>query len=579
MVRMNWKYRYRRLLAGFLIAMAGGVCHAEFAAPAEGPVAFRRDRVPLDADTLTALSRHLTTLARTQPMATPAERRTLAQLLALAQALDPGNAACRGLTTACRNGSHTPLEDPAGRSRSQAKIRQLADWLKLPQAGGGGQELAACLQDVATATDPGQPTVALTEAGAWTGWVPEIAAYEPRPKVTDEQPASSTPPTVEPASPTVMLPHAAVGTLAWKKSGERGTAEWLQVPTSLSMDTSAAEDPSSRLSIRIGPRDTPLEETARMIDTLLRKYHGDLPRGLRIRINCDELSNSPAASSPLLSSAAAAMLASAAITGREPDAFVLGKVDESGALTLPRTFWEQLLALGPGNGKRLVLPASAAGLLPSLLAIGNPGIFMDYEVLLARDFRHLLDLTAKEPPAAVAAASAKFRVIRDRMGNEDVRAYVANSFVRQRFAELAQEASYHASAAMLLIQGSGQRPTLVSRAVLTAELIRASNALSWILKTQDRDFEAWEQDQLEKTQDAYRKRLDELAALAAKTDQDLLESARALQQPLRDIERAQRGRGEYYLKMEAMWRARAVFSRQFTTLEKSLADEARKLAK
>ena len=98
----------------------------------------------------------------------------------------------------------------------------------------------------------------------------------------------------------------------------------------------------------------------------------------------------------------------------------------------------------------------------------------------------------------MAAASAKFRVIRERMGNEEVRAYVANSFVRQRFGELAQEAPYHASAAMLLTQGSGQRPTVISRAVLTAELIRASNALSWIPKTQDRDFEAWEEDQLGK---------------------------------------------------------------------------------
>jgi hypothetical protein len=164
------------------------------------------------------------------------------------------------------------------------------------------------------------------------------------------------------------------------------------------------------------------------------------------------------------------------------------------------------------------------------------------------------------------------------MGSEEVRAYVANSFVRQRFGELAQEAPYHASAALLLTQGSGQRPTVISRAVLTAELIRASNALSWIPKTQDRDFEGWEEDQLGKSQDAYRKRLDELAELAAKTDQDLLESARALLQPLRDIDRALRGRGEYYLKMEAVWRARGIFSRQFSKLEQTLADEARKLA-
>jgi hypothetical protein len=557
--------------------MACGVCHAEFAVPAEGPVAFRRDLVPLDADTMSGLSRHLAILARTQPMASPAERRTVAQLLALAQALDPGNAACRELMAACRKGSHTPQEDPAGRGRSLAKIRQLAGWLKLPESGGGGQALAACLEDVAAASDPGQPRAELREAGAWAGWVPDIAAYEARPKVPDTQPGSTRPAT-EPKTPAVRLPQAAVDTLAWKKGGEKASAGWLLVPTSLTMSSSLAEDMSSGMSLRVGPRENPLEETSRMLDALMGRYHGDLPRGLRIRINCAEFSKSSETGSTLPSSAAAAVLASAAITGREPDACVLGRVDENGALTLPKSFWEQMLALGPGNGKRLVLPASAAGWLPSLLAIGKPGIFMDYEVLLARDFRHLLDLTAKEPPEAVAAASAKFRVIRERMGSEEVRAYVANSFVRQRFGELAQEAPYHASAALLLTQGSGQRPTVISRAVLTAELIRASNALSWIPKTQDRDFEGWEEDQLGKSQDAYRKRLDELAELAAKTDQDLLESARALLQPLRDIDRALRGRGEYYLKMEAVWRARGIFSRQFSKLEQTLADEARKLA-
>ena len=577
MVRMKRKHRCSRLLAGFLAIMAWGVCHAEFVVPAEGPVAFRRDRVPLDADTLSGLSRHLTTLARTQPMASPAEQRTIAQLLALSQALDPGNAANRELMAACRNGSHTPLEDPDGRGRSLVKIRQLAGWLKLPEAGTDGQALAACLEDVVTASTPDQRAAESREAGAWKGWVPELAAYEKRPEVTDAQPSIHQP-TTEPSPPAVRLPQAAVGTLAWKKSGERTSSEWLLAPTSLSMTSSLAEDPSSGLSIRIGPEDGPLDETARMIRHLLESHHRDLPRGLRIRINCLELSSSPESGASLPSSAAAAVLASAAITGREPDAFVLGKIDEKGTLTLPRTFWDQLLALGPGTGKRLVLPAAAAGLLPSLLAIGKPGIFMDYEVLLARDFRHMLDLTAKEPPEAVAAASAKFRVIRERMGSEEVRAYVANSFVRQRFGELAQEASYHASAAMLLTQGSGKRPTVISRAVLTSELIRAGNALSWIPKTQDRDFETWEEDLIVKAQEAYRKRLDELAALAAKTDQDLLESARALLQPLRDIDRALRGRGEYYMKMEAVWRARGSFSRQFEKLEKSLADEARKLA-
>lgn len=555
--------------------MAWGVCHAEFAVPAEGPVAFRRDRVLLDADTMAGLSEHLMTLARTQPMTSPAGRRTVAQLLALAQALDPGNAASRELMAACRNGSHTPREDPAGRSQSLEKIHQLVGWLKLPEAGAGGQALAACLEDVAVAS--GQASAESKELGAWSGWVPEVAAYEERPKVPDVRPAR--PRTItEPVIPAVRLPQAAVGTLAWKKSRDKAYPVWLPEPTSLSMNCSLASDPLSESSIRIGPREEPSGNTARMIGVLLENLHGDLPLGLRIRIHCKEFSSTPEAGAALPSNAAAAVLASAAITGRAPDAFVLGRVNENGALTLPRSFWDQLLALEPGDGKRLVLPAAAAGLLPSLLAIGKAGVFTDYEVLLARDFRELLDLTAKQAPAHVAAASAKFHTIRERMGNEDVRSYVANRYVRQKLGELAQEAPYHASAAMLLLQGSGQRPTTISRLVLTAELTRACSALSWIPQTVDRDLKLWEKDQIGKVLDDYRKRLDELAGLAAKTDQDLLESARELLPPMREIDRSMRDRGEYDLQLAARLLARDGFIEPLQTLESRLEAEALKLA-
>lgn len=571
MMRMKRKHRYSRLLAGFLTAIAWTVCQAEFAAPADGPVAFRRDRVPLDADTLSGLSRHLTTLARAQPVTSPVERRMMAQLLALAQVIDPGNAASRELMAACRNGSHTPVDDPAARARSLAKIRHLSGWLKLPEAGGDGQALAACLEDL-VAESP-------QETGAWSGWVPELAAYEPRAAVVEEKPEDDhAEPSPDSAVATVPgLSSARIAMLVWKKSGEGSSAEWLPAPATLQMEANPASEPEAPFSITISPPGGRNDETARMLEGLMRRNFGELPGGIHVRIDSPEFTELADQRRPLAFSAAAAVLASAALTGNEPDATVLGDVDETGALKLPAAFWDQLLALESGNGKRLVLPAAAADVLPSLLATGRPGYFMDHEVLLARDFRHLLDLCAKQPPEAVAAASTKFHAIRDRMGAEDVRSYVANRFVRPRLGELAQESPYHASAAMLFIQGSGQRPTLVSRMALTSDLMRVCNALSWIPRTRGRDLEVWEEDLLGETLDAYRKRTDELAALAAKTDQDLIEGARILVQPMKDMERALRGRDQYPLKMRAIWKARDEFSRHFQSLDKTLADEAKKL--
>jgi len=577
MVNLKRKSRCGRLLAGLLAAMACAASHGEFAMPAEGPVAFRRDRVPLDADTMSGLSKNLTLLARTHPMATPADRRAIAQQLALAQALDPGNAAGRELMAACRDGGHTPQEDAAGRERSLTKIRQLAGWLGLPEAGGHGQALAACLEDILAAAGSGQTAAAFKETGAWAGWVPELAAYEPRPEAPEVE--NPIPPPGGNAKPAPGMASARIGMLAWKKSGEDSKSTWSPATATLQMAADPAEDPNAPFTIRIFPVDEARQQSARVLEELMRGHHDNPPAGIRVRISSSDFKNSHWDRKPLAFSAAAAVLASAAITGREPDAIVLGDVDSTGAYRAPEAFWEQLAALGPGGGKRLVLPASAAGLLPSLLAAGKPGLFMDYEVLLARDFRHLLDLTAKQPPEAVAAASAKFHAIRSRMGTEDVRSYVANRFVRPRLGELAQEAPYHASAALLFTQASGQRPTVICRAALNAELIRACEAMSWVPGTEGRDLDVSEIDQLGKLQDVFRKRLDELSALAAKTDQDLIESSRALIQPLRDIERAARGRGEYYMQIGEIWRARSNFIRLFQKLETNLAEEARKLAK
>jgi hypothetical protein len=577
MVSLKRKHRCSLLPAGLLAVLACAACHAEFAMPAEGPVAFRRDRVPLDAETMAGLSKNLTTMARAHPMATPAERRTIAQQLALAQALDPGNAAGRELMAACRDGGHTPHEDAAGRDRSLAKIRQLATWLRSPEAGADGQALAACLQDILGAADSGETAAAFKETGAWAGWVPELAAYEPRP----EQPAVDDPfPTPDRKDrPAPGMASASIGMLAWKRSGDESHTKWSPAAATLQMAASQADDPDAPFTIRIFPADEARQQTARMLEGLMRRHHGNPPSGIRLRISSSDFKNTEWGRKPLAFSAAAAVLCSAAITGREPDAIMLGEVDATGAYRAPEALWEQLGALGHGGGKRLVLPASTAGLLPSLLAVGKPGFFMDYEVLLARDFQHLLDLTAKQPPEAVAAASAKFHAIRSRMGTEDVRSYVANRFVRPRLGELAQEAPWHASAALLFTQASGQRPTVISRAALAAELMRACSELSWIAETEDRDLDVSEIDQLAKYQGVLRKRLDELSGLAVKTDHDLIESSRALIQPLRDIERASRGRGDYDMQIGEVWRARGNLIRLLRQVEKSLAEEARKLAR
>ena len=179
------------------------------------------------------------------------------------------------------------------------------------------------------------------------------------------------------------------------------------------------------------------------------------------------------------------MLASAAISGREPDATILGVVDETGAYKLPAGFWNQLQALGDGSGGRLILPAAAADYLPSMLALERPELFFQYEILLAKDFPELVRFSEKAPDDALVKTMAKFREIRDKANLQAIGQYVANSFVRKRLVEVTQEAPFHYSAKMLAIQGAGNRPTVIPRMVLAAELQRAIAPMEWMMKSRN----------------------------------------------------------------------------------------------
>jgi hypothetical protein len=64
---------------------------APFAPPADDVVVCRRDRLPLDAETMAVLAADLVTPAKAQGGATATDRRAVAQMTALALALKPGD--------------------------------------------------------------------------------------------------------------------------------------------------------------------------------------------------------------------------------------------------------------------------------------------------------------------------------------------------------------------------------------------------------------------------------------------------------------------------------------------------------
>jgi hypothetical protein len=549
-----------------LLTAAAGTLLADFVAPAEGPVPFRRDRIPLDGATMAQVSGQLVTLARGVEGESAASRRSAAQMLALATALDPGNTAARALTEEL-TASGGRSDAPPVSVDQEDRLWQILEWLESPEAGSSAQALAACLSDAlrASSSHSGAPA----ERGAWTGWVPAISAYEE--KIPSELPEE---PLVEEAKATpVLLAKAEVTTLLWRNLGNETTEKWLWVPSPLQMTAETMEVDNGergRFSIVIGTdeEERSLRNIIPTIQDVLNRQHGTLPHPVRITIGSEALQSAMRSKKRPAVSAAAAVLASSALSGQEPEATIIGTLDPSGAFKLPTDFWNQLQALQErGRGGRLVLPAAAAEYLPSILALEQPLFFLKYEVLLASNFQELLAHSAKIPARDLADTTNKFQELQSKLGNQPIGPYVANPAVRRRLAEIVREAPDHVSAQMLAIQAAGNRPSWVVRPVMIAEIRRVLEPLEWLVERETEPFTAKELERLGNTLETCRVGFDRLSRYCAKEDRVLLNEAQTLMTALRTLDRSLRTRNVDIWNFDAF----RTFRREHERLSSKLA--------
>lgn len=579
-------------LAGIFAGMQGSLFAAEFVPPAEGPVPFRRDRISLNAEVMNALSGELADLAWRNRALDATGLRGAAQTLALAIALNPGNENARQLVSKYKEGRHIPAGNDEQKIHRQARLQRIITWLETPQAGADGQALAACLKDILSITDSLSPQTEGTskppELGTWTGWVADISAFQPKlPEPIVVTPKDPEPIPTQPDKRGILLEKAAVLTSMWRHIGNDDSNTWILAIAPLQM-TARRESPSegSGFSIVIGNQQgfESLDALGNTLETLLRNQHENLPPTGQIRITNLELEKSTQFGKPQSISAAAAVLASAALTGREPDAIIIGKMDASGRFTLPSRFWDRLQTLGKGNGQRLILPIDAKPYLSSILAMEKPEFFIEYEVVLAANFKQLLELSAKSPEGQIATAAAKFREIRMRAATVDLRTFIGNSFVKQRLAAVLQDQPSHVSAEMLLTQATGNRPIWVSRKVFAAEIRRALEPMAWIKTSQLFVFNSLEETppapkevpKVGETYEICRPAVDRLERYARKEDLDLLGQARELVIAVRTLSKAPRLRSSNsWESISAVRSAHNDVVRRHANLSARLDNEAR----
>lgn len=535
------------ILMGTVAAAFAG----NFAVPAEGPVAFRRDRVPLDTEAMAQLSNQLAILADETDGSTPEVRRGAAQMLALSLGLDPSNKRARAMLGEFETGSHRPVADRDKVKIFRTRIWRDMGWLESSEAGVDGLALADCLKDVLAVSDPkdarSEEWLTHGEQGAWDGWIPELVSYQDRAAVDrGRKPQSAEAPPGD-MKPKIRLANASVMVPLWNTKAQSEPPNWVQDLAPLQMTAGASEDGDGSVepfSIRIGAaaEGGQFDRLQPVLRQNLLKQHGKLPVGCWVVIDSPELEASILSNKRHSISAAAAVLASAAISGRSPDAAIIGTLDASGAFKLPSEFWQQLRSIISGNGSRLILPADAAEVLPSMLALEKPQFFLDHEVLLASDFKQLLDLSAGKQEDALASASAQFQQIREKSQGQPLGQYLANSFIRRRLADLAQAAPYHYSARMLAIQGAGNRPAFVTRDVLVSELQRAIKPMDWLIKHSYEAFTSEETARIGGTFETCRAEVERLSRYSNTTDRVMVDRALEMVNLIRGLDRAAKAR-------------------------------------
>jgi hypothetical protein len=552
------------LLSGLMMAC---LMAAPFPLPAEGPVPFRRDRLPLDTDGIFQLSGALREIAEATKAESAAERRALAQMLAVSIALAPEDERAKKLLVEKPKRKFRASGDREKAEKQRATVWQSVEWLETPDAGIDGQALAACLKDVMVVADPQHPrSDALRGTGeqaGWSGWVPVLAEYEERraepskeqEKSREEKEKSEE--KLQEGPPRIRLAEASVPALLWKNEAKGLPPKWRLMPQMLTMKAEIQPRPKweieqgiQRKTISIGsrPESELLRSMESRVEKMLRNKFGSLPKDMVLNIRHAELDQSIESGNRHALSGVCGALAYAAISGIEPGALIIGQMEEDGRFLLTTDFWGQFQPLVDMTGLRLVVPAEGEEILMAFLGLEKPDFFFNNEVLMAKDIDEVVSLAAKKPEASLAGILGRFKEIRDKKGAQDVRSYIVNSFIRQRLQAIHKEEPRHLSSKALVIQALGKRPTTVPRPVLASELKQAVDMLGWVRATEF--FTPKTDKPLVSAYQVCRAHVDRMTRYAKKEDQDLVDKALETAFGVRDLERASRGRGDY-LQVEA----------------------------
>lgn len=478
---------------GFIAA--GVLLTAEHAAAAFIPptdnTPYRRDQLPIDVETMKQLSRQLTILCATLDADDPFSQRTAAQFLAVAQSLDPVSRQAQDMLESFGKEVNPVMPSSADIQLAKSRAWRTQSWLGSEEAGNDGKCLAQCLGDVLAKVDPNHPSAAAfkSEQGLWANWVAKQQDFQKKdepdiaqnPENSEEEMTDDTKEDDEDQIATFALKTATISTplMIYKEASNSYDLRLVTVSLSHWIDDKHSEFRYQLQDVDEERMRTPLRSINKNTVPWLQKTLGDLPKGGVVVLSTPFKEAYSVKRNDENLSAAAVVLAHAALSGQEPTGVVIGIVDPDGKMKLPKNGWQLIRSLSAAPPTRIVLPSSAAELLPSLLTMDELSYFMKHDIFLAANIDELIAFSKKTPDANMAAALSNFAVVREK-ATTSIGPFVTNAAVRARLEGIASAMPQYASVKFLLMQGNGKRPSQLSDLVVAHEIRIALAPLSQI---------------------------------------------------------------------------------------------------
>jgi hypothetical protein len=543
-----------------ILAMTISVSRAaEYIEPDHTTELFQLEKIHLPQHRMQQLGKSLAIIALRKHDSSPIQQQATARLLLLAMQLDPQNKRPQEISQALAAGKNPPASADHLITKCTADIQNLQSLLSKPQARAEANQLARYLKDACKTLRP--DTSKHQDSANWKGVLPALSAYKtpiknipqapPKPNKASPPPPKPTPakksaPRFHLIEQSIYLPISIEkknedleALLADDQDPEKGeeqeASETVKAMTLASMILKlnpCQPEEATKPFISLSYSDVPMLELDQLIKQLIKGRHSILPH-FKGAINFPDGSHRSGNQLALAGPLALMLEASLANSPLRDDLCLLADINAKGDVIEPDNFWQLLTALRQvSHGGRLIVSAESAEIMQQLLVYKEPDFFTRWEVFSVSNIDQALAAAIEQSSADLSKASELFASFQELSSNKTLTQLAADHNIRPALDEMVQLAPEHLSANMLLLQGGGKRPTHLSERALRIELRPLIDELNSGLQF---ETEQPNSDELEKTHEQIRVKLEQLEPLVSRDDDPLYEDTVELVKDLKKL--------------------------------------------